>query len=173
MKKHIITIVILFLYTGLLAQADMTKISTEIKKLSGEWLNGFKNLKGALKSDTETESIYYSRMKITGSIDSTNSIHYVKDRQIWSFTADFDNPALSLSILDSLITGVYYSFGAVKSTTTNTPWGKAYVPASKKGASEKLRCFYLLVYDHSKDPQNKTGKKFSLTVSDDDYFRAR
>lgn len=151
----------------------MTKISTEIKKLSGEWLSGFKTIKGALISDTETEAIYCSRMKLTGSVDSSNLIHYIKDREIWSFSADFDNAALSINTLDSLITGIYYSFGEVKRTTTNTPWGKAYVPASKKGASEKLRCFYLLVYDHSSDPKNKTGRKFSLTVSDDDYFRAR
>jgi hypothetical protein len=173
MKKLLLILLTCCFCSATLAQLDHTKLSTEIKKLSGEWINSFKTIKGAVLFENDQESVFRSRFKLSGSIDSTNLIRYVKDRQIWSFSADFDHPALTPSTLDSLITRIYYSFGEVKSTTTNTPWGKAYVPASKKGASEKLRCFYLLVYDHSKDPLNKTGRKFSLTVSDDDYFRAR
>ncbi len=173
MKKRIITILLSCWTISLSAQTDLSKISTEIRRLSGEWLTNFDHIKGAIKSDSEVEAVYYSRMKLSGSSDSSNLIHYTKDRDIWSFTVDFDKEKMTAAQLDSVIKEIVFFFGKAKTTTTDIDWGYGYVPANKKGASEKLRCFYLLVFDRLKDPKDKTGGRLTLTVGDDNYFRAR
>jgi hypothetical protein len=58
MKKYIFTIAFLYCCNGLQAQTDTEKLSTGIRKLAGEWLTGFKNIRGALKSENEIEVIY-------------------------------------------------------------------------------------------------------------------
>jgi hypothetical protein len=173
MKKQLLFFTFLFSFTSLFGQVDRERLAIEIRKLAGEWLHGFKNTRGAIKSDSETEAIYHSRMRVTASKDSGNLIHFIKDRHLWSYTIEFDPGAMTSAILDSVIKDILFSFGNMKIVKTNIAWSNGYVPASKKGASEKIRCFYLLVIDRRKDPADKTGGGLSLTIGEDDYFRSK
>ena len=170
MKKLSLFSLLLLTCFSTRAQTDITKLSTQIKKLSGEWLTGFNNIKGAIRSDRDNESVFYSRMKLEGSLDSTNLIHYYKDRQVWSFTADFDKEKTNAATLDSVIKAIAFSFGKIKSIPTSTSWETGYVPANKKGASLKLRSFFILVFDGAKEPGDKTNGKLSLTIGEEEYF---
>jgi hypothetical protein len=170
MKKLSLFSLLLLFYTATRAQTDIAKLSTQIKKLSGEWLTTFNNIKGAIKSDSENEAIFYSRLKLEGSVDSTNLIHHMKDRQVWTFTADFDKEKIGAATLDSVIKAIAFSFGKIKSIATSTIWETGYVPANKKGASLKLRSFFILVFDRGKEPGDLTNGKISLTIGEEEYF---
>lgn len=157
-------ITFLFLCTRPGAQTDIPKVCTEIKKLSGEYLSSFKNIKGAVKYEDEFEIIYYSRLKLTGSADSTNLIRFVKDKEQWSYIADYYKENITAEVLDSLIREIVFSFGKIKLTENSFLFGRTYVPDDKKAAQDKIRSFYLRVYDRKNAPHDDTGGRISFTL---------
>jgi hypothetical protein len=170
MKKLSIFGLLLLICISTTAQTDITKLSTGIKKLSGEWLTGFNNIKGAIRSDSDNEAVFYSRMKLEGSLDSSNLIHYTKDKQTWTFTVQFEKEKMNAATLDSVIKEIAFSFGKVKSLPSKQSWETSYVPVNKNGASLKLRSFFLHVFDRGKLPGDKTNGMVSLTLGEEEYF---
>ena len=88
--KQIISFTLILFSVVAGAQTVADKIAADIKKLSGEYMTDFRNIKGGLKSENEQEVIYYSRLKVNGSTDSTSLLHFIKERQCWIFSAELD-----------------------------------------------------------------------------------
>ena len=170
MQKIFLFIGLFFFCHCLQAQTVMAKIATDIKKLSGEYMADFKNIKGALKLEDEYETVYYSRLKLTGSIDSSNLIHFSKESQFWKFTVDFDKVKTNAEELDTAIRSVDFSFGKVKGVASGAEWIFTYVPVNKKGLSGKIRSFFIFLLNAEKNPTDQTGGKLLFTLGQEDYY---
>lgn len=175
MSQHLKTILLIstlyFFCFSLKAQIDPVSISTAIKKLSGEFMTDFKNIKGAKFSDTDYEALYYSRLKLTGTGDSSNLIHFIKDTEFWIFTADYDKTIISARTLDSAILVINFSFGKVKKIPSGASWINLYVPDKKKELNEKLKSFFLVIFNHKENPGDQTGGKLSITLGQDGNYK--
>ena len=171
MKKLLPAVLILFIGSGLKAQGLADKIATDIRKLSGEYMTEFKNIKAALKSEDDYEAVFYSRLKINGSVDSSNLIHFVKLTPFWSFTADFGKEKITAAELDTIIRKISFSFDKLKAIASGEAGVNSYVPADKKGLAEKIKSFFITLYNGEKNPNDKTGRRLIFTMGQDDYYR--
>ena len=170
MQKIILFIGLYFFSQTLEAQTQMAKIAADIKKLSGEYMSDFKNIKGALKLEDDYETVYYSRLKINGTPDSSNLIHFSKESQFWKFTVDFDEKKNTARELDTAIQSISFSFGKVKGITAGAQGAYCYVPLEKKGLSGKIRSFFIFLLNGKKNPTDESGGKFSFTLGQEDYY---
>ena len=169
--KQLITFTLLLFYMVAGAQTVADKIAADIKKLSGEYMTDFRNIKGGLKSENEQEVIYYSRLKVNGSTDSSNLLHFIKERQCWIFSAELDKEKTTAAELDTAISAIIFSFGKLKNTLTGATWVNSYIPAAKKGLSEKIQSLFLHVFNNEINPADSTGGKLSFTLGHDEYYR--
>jgi hypothetical protein len=162
----------LFFFPSLItyAQEPGNKVAADIKKISGEYLADFKNIKGALKSDDTDETVYYSRLKLTGSVDSTNLVHFAKESQFWKFTADMNKDKITAEELNAAILSVNFSFGKVKSIIPGTEWASTYVPENKKGLTGKIRSFVIFLLNAEKNPNDQSGGKLFFSLGQEDYY---
>ena len=170
MQKIILFSGLFFFCHSLEAQTVMAKIAADIKKLSGEYMSDFKNIKGALKLEDAYETVYYSRLKINGCTDSSNLIHYSKESQFWKFTVDFDNEKTTVEELDTVIQSISFSFGKVKGIDAGAKGAYTYVPVEKKGLSGKIRSFFIFLLNGGKNPADESGRKLSFTLGQEDYY---
>ncbi len=171
MKKIILFSLLFFFYIVAGAQTIADKIAGDIKKLSGEYMTDFRNIKGGLKSENEQEAIFYSRIKVNGSADSTNLLHFIKERQCWIFSVELDKEKITADGLDAAIPAIIFSFGKLKNTPTGATWVNSYIPAAKKGLSEKIQSLFLHVFNNEVNPSDSTGGKLSFTLGHDEYYR--
>ena len=169
--KQLITFTLLLFCMVAGAQTVADKIATDIKKLSGEYMTDFRNIKGGLKSENEQEVIYYSRLKVNGSTDSSNLLHFIKERQCWIFSAELDKEKTTAAGLDTAISAIIFSFGKLKNTPTGVVWVNSYIPAAKKELSEKIQSLFLHVFNNEINPADSTGGKLSFTLGHDEYYR--
>lgn len=170
--KTLLLVTALHLYCNTLqAQTDSARISMDIKKLSGEFMTDFKNIKGAKFSDNDYEALYHSRLKLMATEDSSNLIHFIKETQFWLFTTDYDKTIISAGALDSAIHSIDFSFGKVKRISSGADWIYLYVPEKKKELTEKLKSFFLVIFNHIKNPVDQTGGKLSFTLGQDENYR--
>ena len=153
-----------------MTQTTTVKIAAGIKKLSGEFLADFKNIKGGLKSDDDGETVYYSRLKLSGTSDSSNLVHFSKESQFWKFTADFDKSQVTADELERLILSISFSFGKVKKIASGAGWASTYVPLNKKGLTGKIRSFFIFMLNAAFNPNDGTGGKLSFTLGQEDYY---
>ncbi|MEO6611440.1 MAG: hypothetical protein ABIT05_04885 [Chitinophagaceae bacterium] len=170
MKKILFLFFLFFTSLATYAQGPGNKIAADIKKLSGEYLADFKNIKGALKSDDTDETVYYSRLKLAGSVDSTNLVHFAKESQFWKFTADMDKEKISADELNVAILSVNFSFGKVKGIPTGAEWASTYVPQNKKGLTGKIRSFVIFLLNAEENPRDQAGRKLSFSLGQEDYY---
>ncbi len=152
------------------AQELGNKVAADIKKLSGEYLADFKNIKGALKSDDADETVYYSRLKLTGSVDSSNLVHFAKESQFWKFTADMEKEKIGADELNAAILSVIFSFGKVKGIASGAEWASTYVPQNKKGLTGKIRSLVIFVLNAEKKTSDQPGGKLSFSLGQEDYY---
>ena len=170
--KQLITFTLLLFCMIAGAQTVADKIAADIKKLSGEYMTDFRNIKGGLKSENEQEIIFYSRLKVNGSADSSNLLHFIKERQCWIFSAELDKEKTTAAELDTAISAIIFSFGKLKNTPTGATWVNSYIPAAKKGLSEKIQSLSLHVFNNEANPADSTGGgKLSFTLGHDEYYR--
>lgn len=170
MQKIILFSGLFFFCYSLEAQTVMAKTAADIKKLSGEYMSDFKNIKGALKLEDEYETVYYSRLKINGSTDSSNLIHFSKESQFWKFTVDFDEEKYTAQELDTAIQSISFSFGKVKGIAAGAQGAYCYVPLEKKGLSGKIRSFFIFLLNGKKNPTGESSGKLSFTLGQEDYY---
>jgi hypothetical protein len=170
MKKILIPFLLFFSSFAGYAQEPGNKTAAGIKKLSGEYLADFKNIKGALKSDDAAETVYYSRLKLDGSIDSTNLVHFAKESQFWKFTADMDKEKISAGELNDAILSVDFSFGKVKDIAPGTGSGNTYVPQNKKGLTGKIRSFVIFLFNAKETPDKQAKGTLSFSLGQEDYY---
>ena len=172
MKKIITFSLLLFFCIAVRGQTVADKIAVDIKKLSGEYMTDFRNIKGGLKSENEQEIIFYSRLKVNSSTDSSNLLHFIKERQCWIFSAELDKEKTTAAELDTAISAIIFSFGKLKNTPTGATWVNSYIPAAKKGLSEKIQSLSLHVFNNEANPADSTGGgKLSFTLGHDEYYR--
>jgi len=172
--RSVVTVLVLLSFGNVLpAQTLATKITSDLKKLSGEYLTDFKNIKGGLKYETEFESVFYSRLKLNGAVDSTNLIHFSKETEQWKFTADMDQSQTSIPVLDTIIRSASFSFGILRTMPLGDNWIFAYTPEDKKGLTEKLRWLYIMLIDNEKNPRNKSNTQLSFVFGQDINYRAK
>ena len=98
-------------------------------------------------------------------------IHFIKDTEFWIFTADYDKTIISAGTLDSAILAITFSFGKVKKIPSGAEWINLYVPEKKKELTEKLKSFFLVIFNHKDNPRDPTGGKLSITLGQDENYR--
>ncbi|MEO7924293.1 MAG: hypothetical protein ABIR30_11505 [Chitinophagaceae bacterium] len=170
MNRTTILLVLLSYCFNSVAQLPQVKITSDIKKISGDFLVDYKNIKGALLSDDPYETVYYSRLKLAGSIDSSNLLHFSKESQFWKFSAEIDKEKMTIEELQSAILSINYSFGKIKRIESGAEWVSVYVPENKKGLTGKIRSFFIFILNAAKNPNDPTGGKLSFTLGQEDYY---
>lgn len=166
MKKHFVFILFSFTVFITGGQSPDSKVASGIKKLYGEYLTDFKNIKGGLRSDDHYETTYYSRLKLSGSIDSSNLLHFIKERQTWLFSAEMDNEKISAGELNATISSLSFSFGKLKGISSGVEWVLDYVPSIKKGLAEKMKDLFIRVFNGKGNPNDQTGGRLTFFLGE-------
>ena len=166
MKKFAVFILLTFCSLLGDAQSISGKMASDIKKLSGEWLVDFKNVKGGLRSDNFYESVFYSRQKIAGTVDSSNLIHFLKETETWKFTADLAKASITTNEFDSAMLSMSFSFGKLKKSPVSAKNALTYIPTNKKDLTGKIRSFFIFLQDAG----DKNPGYFSLTLGQEDFY---
>ena len=164
MKRIIPVVFSLFVVCRLAAQSDFLKISADIRKLSVSYFTDFKGIKGALKTEDEKQKVYYSKFKITGSVDSTNLLYQDKTSKSWTFSARMIKESITIDELESMAGQIIFPFGKLKSIASGVEWVLMYVPEKKKKVHEKVKLFNLSFYNGRLNPEDKTGDALLLKM---------
>lgn len=171
MKRIILPVLFLFCYNLLPAQNLLIKFTSDLKKMGTEYLLDFKNIRGRVKSDDGSETVYFSKYKLQGTVDSSNLIHKDKLSKTWTFTADIDREKLNMDELKSLIPQVLFIFGQVHSIASGVDWVYLYVPEKKKKTKDDVKNFFISIYDGQFNPNDAGGRALKLRLGGDISLR--
>ncbi len=173
MKKIILPFLFLCLATQLPAQNILIKFSSDLKRMGTEYLLDFKNTRGKVKSEDGNETVYYSKYKLAGTVESSNLIHKDKLTKTWTFTADIDREKLGMDELKSLVPQVLFIFGQLHGIASGVDWVYLYIPEKKKKTKDEVKIFHVSIYDGRYNPNDATGGSLQLKLGGDLSLREK
>lgn len=139
-------------------------LNADIHNLYNAYLLDFKNIWGKKKSSNESEIVYYSKYKVTGSVDSTNLVIYNKAERTFAFTTVMDTKFVTTSALNEAFSKLRLAVGGLKKIETNISSITSYILAEKKAVTFKTKKFTILVSNNANLISEDGERKFSFKI---------
>lgn len=173
MKKFISLVVIAFFLkpSSLYAQANLIKVSSELRSIGTYYFSDFKQIRGKLKSEDGENKIYWSKAKLTASADTSNLIYHNKVTGLWTFRAQMNKEQIRADEMESIARQLLFPFGQLKAIASGVEWVSLFVPVKKKG-HEKIKLFHFTIYNGEENPNDQYNPTLSIQLGGSNLYKS-
>lgn len=174
MKKFISLIVIVFFLRPcvIYAKVNLINLSCEVISIGAFYFSDFKQIRGKLKSEDGGNNIYWSKAKLTASVDTSKLIYHNKVTGLWALRGQMNKELIRADEMELIAWQLLFSFGQLKAIVSGVEWVSLFVPVKKKG-HEKIKLFHFSIYNSEENPNNQYTPKLSTQLGKSNLYTSK